>query len=82
MPKPEWTWVRDKRTGHQYAVAVVNPEHHQPLKNDPLGADGKPKHPKPRVALTRPEKQPKPDVAPEGTDKAAKAESKEKSNDR
>jgi len=33
MPKPKWTRVRDKRTGHHITVAHVNAEHHEVLKD-------------------------------------------------
>ena len=37
-----WTRVKDKHTGHHYSVAVVNPKHHEVLKQDAVDRHGKP----------------------------------------
>lgn len=47
-----WTRVRDKETGHHYSVVDVL-DHHQPLKQPALDANGLPLPPKPRVESAR-----------------------------
>lgn len=50
----KWTRVRNKITGHHHTVAVVNPDKHAPLKQEALDVNGRPRTPKPRVDVTRP----------------------------
>lgn len=46
----EWTRVKDKSTGHEYTVAVVDPEAHDVLdKKDAVDLQGNPLPAKPKL---------------------------------
>lgn len=60
-----WTRVRDKRTGHHYSTAVVDPEHHQVLKQDAVDRNGRPLPAKPNVSASRSSAKSEPTAADE-----------------
>lgn len=57
LPERVWTLVRDKRTGHHYDTAHVDPEVHEVLAHQPAEGTPRPVKAKPHVRLPKSEPQ-------------------------